>query len=436
MKIRTVIIIIIGLLFLLGCGGKKEDEKMDESKLVYKPVEDTREEAAPPEKTEYGYNFSIKAPKANYVSIVGDFNNWLDNRTPMVKNKYGVWSITIPLKRGIYSYKFNIDNTWVIDANNPNLARDSLDDRRSIIEVTEDSEGYEEPIYRGVTNARSPVMEKTNIIFSYKDKFAETVSIAGTFNNWEKDQYFLKKNKHGVWETAIHISKGEYYYKFNVDGVWKHDPNNPVYVDDKQGDYKSVLVIDNIIKDRADSPTVINKDIIRFSFYNKDLPSNYTISVIGDFNDWKTNKDVMADNDFNKTWFTTVELKKGEYYYKFYLAGTEFFDPQNTLKKVTPEGITANYLKVILPAGKRNVKFSYRNRKAKDVFLVGDFNNWNPQIDKLQKDQTGLWYIVKKMYPGTYSYQYIVDEKWITDPSNGDSVTDQNGGFSSFLRVQ
>lgn len=436
MKSKVIFFLLFIMLVFVYCGRKEESEKDRLAKLKYKAIEDTRKEASAPKETEAGYNFSIYAPKAKYVSLVGDFNNWLDNRTPMEKNKYGVWSVTIPLKKGIYSYKINIDGTWIIDAKNPEVAKDNMGDRRSIIEVTRDTEAYQEVIYLGRTNASVPKVYKKGILFSYKDKFAKKVSIAGSFNNWEKEQFFLRKNKHGVWECYVQIPKGKYYYKYNVDGLWKNDPVNPHVEDDSQGDHKSVLIVERDIEDRPNEPIVINYHIICFQFYNEDLPSKYNISVIGDFNNWQTNINIMSDNDFNKVWFTTIRLKEGDYYYKFYLAGKEFFDPENKVHKETPEGKEANYLKVIQPEGKRNVKFTYSDLKAKNIFLVGDFNNWNPEVDQLTKDQSGLWYIVKKLYAGKYMYQYIIDDEWTLDPFNSEAKADLNGNLNSFIEIK
>lgn len=429
------IIFLLGLLLFYQCGGGTSDET-DPTRLNYKAQEDLRTTAEAPLKIKDGYNFSILAPKAKNVTLVGDFNNWIDNRNPMEKNKYGVWSVTIPLKKGVYSYKFNIDGNWIIDKNNPEVVKDTLGDRRSLIEIKDEPEFYHEPIYFGYTNAFPPVITMSGVLFTYNDKFAQQVTVAGTFNNWEKNDFPLQKNKNGIWSGYVQIPKGEYYYKFVVDGLWKYDVQNPDSIDDGSGDYKSHLVIERDIEDRADKPFRIDYEIVRFHFYNKNLPSAYRISVIGDFNDWRSNVNIMLDDDYDKEWFTTVRLKEGEYYYKFLLTGKEFFDPENDLRKETPEGKEANYLKISIPNKMMNIKFTYYNNKAKKVSLVGDFNHWDVEVDVMEKDQYGLWYIVKKLTTGKYAYQYIVDNQWLLDLSNPYTVVDQNGDMNSFLEVK
>ncbi len=222
---RTKYFLIIILLFItsnllfITCGGIEEDE--ERRILRFEPPEDLRRDATSPVETDNGVNFSVYAPKAKYVSIVGDFNNWIDNRHIMKRNKYGVWSITIPLKEGTYSYKFNIDGVWIIDSKNPNTVKDKFGDLRSVIVVKKGVKFYKKSIYAGYTNAFPPVVTKEGVLFTYNDKFARYVSVAGTFNNWEKDQYFMSKNQNGIWSRIIQLPRGKYYYKFKVVGIWK-----------------------------------------------------------------------------------------------------------------------------------------------------------------------------------------------------------------------
>ncbi len=55
-----------------------------------------------------GYRFSVWAPNAAVVSLVGDFTNWDVRRYPMRLREGGVWEIFIPQIRPGARYKFNI----------------------------------------------------------------------------------------------------------------------------------------------------------------------------------------------------------------------------------------------------------------------------------------------------------------------------------------
>jgi hypothetical protein len=55
--------------------------------------------------------------------------------------------------------------------------------------------------------------------------------------------------------------------------------------------------------------------------------------------------------------------------------------------------------------------------QAKSVFLVGDFNGWNPTIDKLIRLDGG-YEIRLYLLPGRYRYRFLVDGVSMSDPDN------------------
>lgn len=71
---------------------------------------------------------------------------------------------------------------------------------------------------------------------------AQSVSVAGTFNEWNKDAAPMKETAAGVWETELDIPAGSHQYKFVINGsVWMADPANPESADDGQGGHNSVI---------------------------------------------------------------------------------------------------------------------------------------------------------------------------------------------------
>jgi Glycogen recognition site of AMP-activated protein kinase len=56
--------------------------------------------------------FIFVAPEARSVRLVGDFNDWDTDRTPMVRaSANGAWSVTVPLTPGRHEYQFVVDDT-------------------------------------------------------------------------------------------------------------------------------------------------------------------------------------------------------------------------------------------------------------------------------------------------------------------------------------
>jgi 1,4-alpha-glucan branching enzyme len=70
--------------------------------------------------------FTILAAGAKQVNLVGSFNGWGKNATPMkVMDSSGVWLADVPLKEGEHTFMYLIDGTrWIT----PPLAEDFVTD--------------------------------------------------------------------------------------------------------------------------------------------------------------------------------------------------------------------------------------------------------------------------------------------------------------------
>ena len=78
----------------------------------------------------------------------------------------------------------------------------------------------------------------------------------------------------------------------------------------------------------------------------------------------------------------------------------------------------------------RNILFTYRNSRPKEVYVIGDFNGWR-KVDKMKKGKNHTWKLAKKLAPGYYRYKYWVDGRKIRDPNN--KRVDANG--NSYIRL-
>lgn len=63
--------------------------------------------------------FSILAPEARSVKLVGDFSGWEENPVDLKKLKSGQWKATLPLAEGRYEYRYLVDGRWHDDPNCP-----------------------------------------------------------------------------------------------------------------------------------------------------------------------------------------------------------------------------------------------------------------------------------------------------------------------------
>jgi len=97
-----------------------------------------------------------------------------------------------------------------------------------------------------VSGGEGPQVTENGIRFSLYSRDADSVAIAGSFNNWSKaaDQLIFDEQR-SVWEIVIPLPPGEYEYKFVIDGKeWIADPGNPEVTEDGFDGYNSVIVVD------------------------------------------------------------------------------------------------------------------------------------------------------------------------------------------------
>jgi hypothetical protein len=82
----------------------------------------------------------------------------------------------------------------------------------------------------------------------------------------------------------------------------------------------------------------------------------------------------------------------------------------------------------------KEVSFHYRDAIPKRVSIVGDFNQWSPQL--MKKDKNHNWTVTLEIEPGEYAYNFIVDGRMIRDPSNSKTKKAGQKIPSSLLMVQ
>lgn len=72
---------------------------------------------------------------------------------------------------------------------------------------------------------------------------------------------------------------------------------------------------------------------------------------------------------------------------------------------------------------------------AQEVFLVGDFCNWQGNDCPMRRLKDGSWKKSLKLDPGRYEYRFVVDGHWWTDPENPDRQENPYGQDNSVLVI-
>lgn len=82
--------------------------------------------------------FVLVAPEAEHVNLVGDFNDWRRDATPLTPTASGgVWTVAVPLSPGQHQYAFVVDGTqWIADPTAPREIGDDFGAPSSLITVT------------------------------------------------------------------------------------------------------------------------------------------------------------------------------------------------------------------------------------------------------------------------------------------------------------
>ncbi|HEX8091572.1 MAG TPA: hypothetical protein VF762_22150 [Blastocatellia bacterium] len=105
---------------------------------------------------------------------------------------------------------------------------------------------------------------------------------------------------------------------------------------------------------------------------------------------------------------------------------------------LTQDGAAVEAKKLALPppSVKGNTTFKLKGHpNARIVALAGTFNGWN-QSQTLFAREGDEWVCRIDLLPGRYTYKFVVDGIWMTDPSNPLDEDDGNGNINSVLVIK
>ncbi|MDA8163676.1 MAG: isoamylase early set domain-containing protein [Desulfobacteraceae bacterium] len=86
-------------------------------------------------------------------------------------------------------------------------------------------------------------------------------------------------------------------------------------------------------------------------------------------------------------------------------------------------------------AAAASTEFTVYAPEAREVQLVGDFNDWNGADYKMRRFKDGTWKKKVKLQPGRYEYRFVVDGDWWTDPENPDRQPNAYGSENSVATI-
>jgi len=78
----------------------------------------------------------------------------------------------------------------------------------------------------------------------------------------------------------------------------------------------------------------------------------------------------------------------------------------------------------------KKVQFEFSAPEAREVFIAGEFNNWDGRANPLKKDKNGMWKLILPLMPGRYEYRFLTDGKWENDRSCSGCVPNKFGSLN------
>ena len=85
-----------------------------------------------------------------------------------------------------------------------------------------------------------------------------------------------------------------------------------------------------------------------------------------------------------------------------------------------------------------STEFSLYAPNVQEVYLAGDFNDWQPDAKdyRLRKFKGDVWKKKVQLKPGRYEYQFVVDGQWWCDPENENRTANPYCTENSVLEVK
>ena len=75
-------------------------------------------------------------------------------------------------------------------------------------------------------------------------------------------------------------------------------------------------------------------------------------------------------------------------------------------------------------------------RDARQVYLAGDFNQWDASRKRMSKYRDGTFRAKVNLKPGEYQYKFIADGQWLTDTEAPAQVPNSYGTINSLVRIE
>ena len=140
----------------------------------------------------------------------------------------------LPEDLKVLEYRLIIDGLWIVDPSNPLSRKDN-------------SNGLEYSVLALPVKQEKPELLRGppgTLNFTFTAAPGETVTLSGSFNNWDPFMYEMKEGPAGIYKLTLSLPPGKHQYIFYYRGERWLDPNNPNRAYSREGRAVSQAVID------------------------------------------------------------------------------------------------------------------------------------------------------------------------------------------------
>lgn len=83
----------------------------------------------------------------------------------------------------------------------------------------------------------------------------------------------------------------------------------------------------------------------------------------------------------------------------------------------------------------RSIRLELLRPQAREVFVAGSFNDWQPTATPLKPAGDGKWVVKLSLPPGRYEYRFVADGEWVDDSNAKQFIPNPHGGANALLIV-
>lgn len=189
-------------------------------------------------------------------------------------------------------------------------------------------------------------------------------------------------------------------------------------------------------------PPRVMPDGILFTFAEK----NSSVEISGGFINWEYTIPLNKGKYGIYYYLYSDKIEAGKHFYRYRVDGVWRNDPlqSNTAFDKNNSRVSCFFIeedKVFFrsnpkKAGDGEYTFFYENKTARKVYFTCDYYGFNPTRFPLKRSDDGIWSITVELPKGGLYYNFIVDDKWETDPINYNVYFDREGRKMSYALIK